>query len=111
MTSLGAPLAVFSGTTICDTKHEHEARLITDGFRAYAYGLEVGATDSGSPVLRWDTGAYTASCGQPGRGSYPDYDDGDPCEGTLRWEPTDGDWTADDEALALLNLYGATVER
>lgn len=104
MTALGAPLVVYSAIAICDNRHDHEARLITDGHRAYAYGIEPGATDA-APVARWDTGAYEATCRQPTP------HDGDPCDGALTWEPTEGDWNADAESLDLLARYGQPVQR
>lgn len=104
MTALGAPLVVYSAITLCSAGHDHEARLITDGHRAYAYGIERGATDAG-PVSRWDTGAYEATCGQPTEG------DGDPCAGTLTWEPAEGDWSTDAEAIAIVAKYGERIEQ
>lgn len=104
-TPLGARLVAFSDLAVCDTKYEHEVRLVTDGTTAYAYAVHHGATDC--PLVTRDGATMTVQCGQntgPG-------EDGEPCHGeaTFRLD-TEGAWTADPEALDLLAKYGERVE-
>lgn len=90
-TNLGAPLALFTATDLCDKRGQHELRLITDGHRAYAYSTEHGGTDS--PSAWRDGSTVVVVCGQPTP------HDGDPCDGEARfdlatpiaWVPAEGD--------------------
>lgn len=99
-TPVSLPLVVFRDVAYCDTRHEHEITLISDGTAAYAHG---DLTDCG-PVLR-DTVTLSVTCGQPGR-------DDEPCDGRVEFNlDTEGTWTADPEARQLLAEYGQAVER
>lgn len=94
------PLVVFRDVAYCDTRHEHEITLISDGVTVYAHG---DGTDCG-PALRYDA-TLTVTCGQPGR-------DDEPCDGQAEFNlDTEGTWTADPEARKLLAEYGQEVER
>jgi hypothetical protein len=98
----------------CDTKHEHEARVITDGSVAYAAG---SVTDTGAVYLQEAlTSTATprggmilaASCGQPLPGS------DDPCQGDLRWVIAGDDWNhprmVSAEDRATLTAHGTRIE-
>lgn len=94
------PLVVFKDVTYCDSRHEHEITLISDGQRSYAHG---DATDCG-PALRYDA-TLTVDCGQPGI-------DDEPCAGQVMFHlDTAGTWTADPKARKLLFLHGQPVQR
>lgn len=97
-----APLVVFSDTAICDGPVEHEVRLITDGRRAYAYGIHPQGCDA-EPWARNGT-RVTAVCCQPA----PHREE---CEGIAYFDlSTEGTWTADPEALSLLTVHGTPLE-
>jgi hypothetical protein len=94
------PLAVFRDVSYCDTRHEHEITLISDGRTAYAHG---DATDCGT-VSR-DTVTLSVTCGQPGR-------DDEACDGQVEFSiDTEGTWTADPDARRLLAQHGTEVDR
>lgn len=96
------PLAVFSAVAYCDTKHEHEHRMIATGTRAYAYTTAPHSTDTDA-VLREDTRLSV-----PCAAILPS---GDRCHGMVEWHlDEDGTWTADAEACRLLAEYGQDVE-
>lgn len=95
----------------CDTKHEHEATLLTDGSVAYAYGPHTDVTGVylAASILATETPAggmiLAASCGQPLSGSE------DPCDGDLRWVIQRDDWTsATAEQRALLVRHQTGIE-
>lgn len=93
------PLVVFRDVAYCDTRHEHEVTLISDGRTAYAHG---DGTDCG-PASRYDA-TLTVTCGQPGR-------DDEPCDGRVEFNlDTAGTWTADPAARRLLAEHGQPVE-
>ena len=95
----------------CDTKHEHEGRLLTDGSVAYAYGPHTDVT--GVYLAHALTATWTpvggmilaASCGQPLPGT------DEPCQGDLCWTIERTDWngpavTAADRALLVRHNAG-----
>lgn len=104
MTALGTGLVAFRDIALCD-RLDHEVAVVTDGQRAYTYGIsETDGTNAGT-VCRSGV-ILTAACQQPtGR-------DGDPCDGQVTWAlDTDGGWGADGDALALLARFGQAVEQ
>jgi hypothetical protein len=103
-----APLVHPSGILVlvdtvryCDTKHQHEVHVLTDGGRVYAYG-QVTDADAGS---RYGT-EITVTCGQPGI-------DDVACEGTVTVDlAEDGIWEAATPARAgLLDQFGTAVDQ
>lgn len=111
MTALGAPLAVYRDTVICD-RGQHEVTIITDGTRAYTEtGTGRAAVESGT-VAR-DGVRLTATCGYPTRGHWLTGPmEPEPCEGQAVWRlDAPGAWTADPDALSTLADYGTEVDR
>lgn len=95
------PLVVLDDLTYCTGPAEHEARIITTGYMAYAATTGAYAVD----VAVCREGATISGC-CPGDVA------GGPCPGTLTWGmDTEGAWTADAAAISLLTTYGTPVER
>ena len=96
------PLAVFSAVAYCDTKYEHEHRMISTGTRAYAYHTAYEARDA-EAVLREGTRLSTPCLA--------DTPSEERCHGMVEWHlDEDGTWTSDADACRLLAEYGADVE-
>lgn len=96
----GTVLVLVDTPAYCDTKHEHEVRVITDGTRCYAPGH---TTDAGTA---WRTGTEVSlTCGQP-------TDDG-PCDGTVTVNlTTEGIWQPTTTgAVDLLLTHGTEIDR
>lgn len=99
---LGSGLVAFRDVALCDRMH-HEVAIVTDGQRAYTYGIDPHRGRNAGTVLRSSV-ILTAACQQDDR-------DGDPCDGQVTWAlDTDGCWGADGDALALLARFGRGVE-
>lgn len=97
---LGDRLVVVDVTATCDTRHEHQSRIITDGHTAYAAGIGPIGVDHGPGWRESDTVFFT--CQQPDR-----YDE--PCGGTIE-VPLTG-WTGDVQAIEVLTAYGQEVDQ
>ena len=92
---------VFSLIGYCDTRWEHEHRLITDGETAYAYAASGTDTDA---VFR-DGDLVSIDCQAPNPRS------GEPCDGRIEWRLDEEEPAADADAVNLLTRYGTQVER
>lgn len=93
-------LVVFADTQVCDTKHEHEVHLVTDGAQAYAYGP---TTDC--PLIHRAGTVVTVECRQPSGV------DREPCGGRATFQlDTEGTWTSVPAQRLLLARYGQKVE-
>jgi hypothetical protein len=94
------PLVVYRDVAYCDTRHEHQITLTTDGRTAYAHG---DLTTAGT-VTRYDA-VLTVVCGQPGAEDHA-------CEGVAEFLlDTPGTWTADPTARRELAQHGSEIER
>jgi len=101
---LGSGLVAFRDIALCD-RMDHEVALVTDGQRAYTYGLSPTDGTEAGQIVRSSV-IMVAACQQPtGR-------HGDPCDGQVTWAlDTEGCWGADGDALALLARFGRAVEQ
>jgi hypothetical protein len=96
-----SPVVLADDTLVCDGPGSHEIRVITDGRKAYAYGLARGASDAG-PAHR-DGVVITVDCNQPGR-------DDEPCSGQVRLDLTAAAVWVDAAPLLDLFRFGSEVE-
>lgn len=88
------PLAVFAHTIVCDGRCEREFTLYTDGISAYVVAPLDSALNVAEGIERVDLLVATACPVEH-------------CHGWLSWMlNTAGAWTADPEALAMLNHAG-----
>jgi hypothetical protein len=85
---VGSPIVVQSQTALCDKLGNHELTLLTDGFRAYAFG---GTTDAAYIALDQNARCWTVTCGQP------DAED-EPCTGESLFQMVEGTWRAPTDA-------------
>jgi hypothetical protein len=103
VTALGSGLVAFRAVALCD-RMDHEVAIVTDGQRAYTYGIDPTRGRNAGTVLRSNV-LLTARCQQDDR-------HGDPCDGEVTWAlDTDGAWGADGDALAVLARFGQAVEQ
>lgn len=101
--ALGSGLVAFRDVALCD-RMDHEVAIVTDGQKAYTYGLSETRGRNAGIVCRSNV-VLTAACLQDDR-------HGDPCDGQVTWAlDTDGCWGADGDALALLARFGKPVEQ
>jgi hypothetical protein len=100
---LGSGIVAFRDVALCD-RFDHEVAIVTDGQRAYTYGISPTRGRNAGRVLRSSV-ILVATCQQ-------DDAHGDPCDGQVTWAlDTDGCWGADGDALALLARFGQPVEQ
>lgn len=91
-------LAPIADTLVCDTKHEHEIHVVTDGRTAYAWSP--GGTDS--PHIERTGGRLRVECGQPLASD-------EACTGEVVFDLTEGR-VATVEQVGWLREYGAPIE-
>jgi hypothetical protein len=100
---LGAGLVAFRDVALCD-RLDHEVAIVTDGQRAYTYGI--------SPTRGRDAGQVSRSSVILSARCLQDDTHGDPCDGHVTWAlDTNGCWGADGDAMTLLARHGQAVER
>ena len=95
----------------CDSKHDHEVRLITTGETAYGYTTAVGEDLSAVWLDAAPTATETPRNGAILAAYCPATVRGEACQGYLRWVIQEDDWqTATPEQREDLRRHGAPVE-
>lgn len=103
---LGSGIVAFRDVALCD-RMDHEVVIVTDGQRAYTYGLDDRNGTNAGTVCRSSV-ILTAACQQP-MGAR---ETSDPCDGQVTWAlDTEGCWGGDGDAITLLARFGQPVEQ
>lgn len=92
--------AVFADVGHCDSRHEHEIRLYTDGVTAYAWSP--GGT--GDLLIRCDDSTVTVACG------VVDQVSDEACTGHVAFALDSPRWTLDADVVEALAKYGERLE-
>lgn len=105
-TPLGNPIVVHDSIVVCDQSDTHEFRVITDGYRAYAYAVGHGMSFDTTEFWR-DGSTISAVCPCLSARTCDD----EPCDGRITTDLTTAHWTADAEAITLLVAFSGKVDQ
>lgn len=103
---------VATAVAYCDSKYEHEVRVITEGETAYAYGTGPAGVDVPAVSGLAPTATEVPTGGAVLEAACPQTVGGEPCTGHVRWVLTADDYAAPmpEGFRRLLAAYGARIE-